>query len=112
MRVKKKIELLVRYENLSQIRKKHLKKIVKLSRDKSALVRSQVATLLVNFKNDCSESILLKLSFDEDALVRTEAYDTLAVFEDEEVLRRLENAIREEKIKWHVLMQFYHGQIL
>lgn len=87
------------YENSAKIKKGHLRKIINLSQDKNSFVRSRVAAILVNFKNSSSKSILFKLACDKNTLVRIEAYDSLAVFADQEVKSFLENAIKKEKNK-------------
>lgn len=92
-----KIKLLTKYENAQKLTKKHLKKIVKLSKDKNVLVRSIVAELLGNFENNKSKKVLLKLACDKKALVRVDAYDSLSIFQSEEVERFLRKAILKEK---------------
>lgn len=98
MNINKKIDLLISYENLPRLDKKHIKKILKLSNDKESLIRDQVAALLINFSDyDISKEILLRLARDKKWLVRTEAYDSLSVFESKRVMKFLENAIQKEK---------------
>lgn len=99
MKSEKKIDMLIELENKSKLTDKQLKEIIEMSNDPHFLVRSQVATLLVNFKNDISKEILLRLSCDENALVRVEAYDSLSVFNYDDVEICLREAIQKEKNK-------------
>lgn len=91
--------MLIKLEDKSKLTDKQLKKIIEMSNDPNPLVRSQIAALLVNFKNNISKEILLRLSCDKNALVRMEAYDSLSVFNDDVVEIRLRDALQKEKNK-------------
>ena len=97
MSVDEKVDFLMSLGETVTPTSEHLKEVVKLSSDKDAFVRCQTAVALVYFDCDIAQQTLIRLACDEDSLVRTEAYDSLALFEDEEVLRFLENAIEKEK---------------
>lgn len=99
MKDEKKMDMLIKLENQSKLTDKQLKEIIKMSNDPNFLIRSQVAALLVNFKNDISKEILLRLSCDENALVRVEAYDSLSVFSYDDVEIWLRDALQKEKNK-------------
>ncbi len=49
-----------------------------LSKDSDAFLRSEVASLLVDFTESRGENILIQLTKDRDSLVRTEACDSLS----------------------------------
>lgn len=70
--------------------------LCKMSRSRDALVRSDVASYLVNFTSKESKELLIKLAADKDALVRTEALDSLCVFYSEDIEDFLVNAIKSE----------------
>lgn len=99
MQLKEKINLLAHYESITNLKSKHLKEILYFSKDKNAFVRSRAAALLVNFTNKNAKAALLKLARDKDTLVRIEAYDSLAVFEEKEVMDFLKTSIKQEKNK-------------
>lgn len=57
-----------------------------------ALIREQVAAVLVFGEGEPGREILLKLAADSEELVRAEAYDTLSVYPDSQVAETLKQA--------------------
>lgn len=112
MNMDKKLALLIKYDELPELKMRHFIRLISLSRDRDSYVRGRVAVLLINFENNISKKILLKLACDKNSLVRTEAYDSIHIFVCKDVMHFLRNAILTEKISWPVHMQFYPGQIL
>ena len=46
MKTKEKLQLLISYEEKAELKEKHLKRLIKFSKDKDPLVRSSAASLL------------------------------------------------------------------
>jgi hypothetical protein len=92
-----KEELLRAYNRLSTVTKKEFKQLILLSRDRSPVIRFEVAEILFCVKNNASKKVLLKLACDKDELVRTEAYDSLSGFPLPEIGLFLKKAIQTEK---------------
>ena len=61
-----------------------------------ALIREQVAAVLVFGAGEPGREILLKLAADSEELVRAEAYDTLSVYPEEKVAETLKQAAVSE----------------
>lgn len=61
-----------------------------------ALIREQVAAVLVFGAGEPGREILLKLAADSEELVRAEAYDTLSVYPDSQVAEALKQAAVSE----------------
>ena len=61
-----------------------------------ALIREQVAAVLVFGAGEPGREILLKLAADSEELVRAEAYDTLSVYPEEKVAEALKQAAVSE----------------
>lgn len=61
-----------------------------------ALIREQVAAVLVFGAGEPGREILLKLAADSEELVRAEAYDTLSVYPEEKVADTLKQAAVSE----------------
>ena len=121
MTTEKKIETLSKLDDISVLTNEHFSYLCERSSDEDSTVRSMVASLLVNFVNDTSKSILLRLAEDEDSLVRTEAYDSLSVFSCIEVEYFLEKKIISEKnnlarsytiLSWTDVFLSIHSDIL
>ena len=53
---------------------------MRLSKDKSSVIRFEVATILFDVKNQASKKLLFQLAKDRDSLVRAEAYTSLSGF--------------------------------
>lgn len=97
MKTKKKLQLLISYEEKAELKEKHLGKLIKFSKDKDSLVRSSAASILINFENKAAKKALLRLAGDKKAMVRCEAYDSLSVFQRKDVERFLKKAVEEEE---------------
>ena len=97
MKTKKKLQLLISYEERAELKEKHLKKLLKFSKDKDSLVRSSAASILINFENKAAKEALLELAGDKKAMVRCEAYDSLSVFHRKDVEKFLKKAVEEEE---------------
>ena len=97
MKTKKKLQLLISYEEKAELKEKHLRQLIKFSKDKDSLVRSSAASLLINFENKAAKKALLELACDKKAMVRCEAYDSLSVFHRKDVEKFLKKAVEEEK---------------
>ena len=97
MKTKKKLQLLISYEEKAELKEKHLRKLIKFSKDKDSLVRSSAASLLINFEDKAAKKALLRLAGDKKAMVRCEAYDSLSVFQRKDVERFLKKAVEEEE---------------
>ena len=71
-----------------------------LSSDADPFVRDMIATRLVYSVNETSKRVLFQLARDTNELVRTDAYDSLAVFPDADVLCFLDEAtcIEQEEV--------------
>ena len=96
MTTREKISLLQGYDDLAVLSSEHFINLKNLSYDNDTLVRSMVASLLVDFINEESKSILQRLAQDKDELVRTEALDSSSVFPFHDVVEFLEKAILSE----------------
>jgi len=92
-----KISLIDDIEETNILSESHFQFLKSLSNDTDSFVRSQCASVLVNFKRDNSLDLLFKLSEDDDSFVRTEAYDSLGVFVEKAVEKRLFVALNAEK---------------
>lgn len=57
MKTKKKLQLLISYEEKAELKEKHLRKLIKFSKDKDSLVRSSAASILINFENKAAQLI-------------------------------------------------------
>ena len=55
MKTKEKLQLLISYEEKEELKEKHLKRLIKFSKDKDPLVRSSAASLLINFENKAAK---------------------------------------------------------
>lgn len=97
MKTKKKLQLLISYEEKAELKEKHLRKLIKFSKDKDSLVRSSAASLLINFEDKAAKKALLRLAGDKKAMVRCEAYDSLSVFHRKDVEKFLKKAVEEEE---------------
>lgn len=97
MKTKEKLQLLISYEEKEELKEKHLKRLIKFSKDKDPLVRSSAASLLINFENKAAKKALLGLACDKKAVVRCEAYDSLSVFHRKDVEKFLKKAVEEEE---------------
>ena len=97
MKTKKKLQLLISYEEKAELKEKHLRKLIKFSKDKDSLVRSSAASILINFENKAAKKALLELAGDKKAMVRCEAYDSLSVFQRKDVEKFLKKAVEEEE---------------
>ena len=97
MKTKEKLQLLISYEEKAELKEKHLKRLIKFSKDKDPLVRSSAASLLINFENKAAKKALLGLACDKKAVVRCEAYDSLSVFHRKDVEKFLKKAVEEEE---------------
>lgn len=97
MKTKEKLQLLIFYEEKEELKEKHLKRLIKFSKDKDPLVRSSAASLLINFENKAAKKALLGLAGDKKAMVRCEAYDSLSVFQRKDVEKFLKKAVEEEE---------------
>ena len=97
MKTKKKLQLLISYEEKAELKEKHLGKLIKFSKDKDSLVRSSAASILINFENKAAKKALLRLAGDKKAMVRCEAYDSLSVFQRKDVEKFLKKAVEEEE---------------
>ena len=97
MKTKKKLQLLISYEEKEELKEKHLKQLIRFSKDKDPLVRSSAASLLINFENKAAKKALLGLARDKKAMVRCEAYDSLSVFHRKDVEKFLKKAVEEEE---------------
>lgn len=97
MKTKEKLQLLISYEEKEELKEKHLKRLIKFSKDKDPLVRSSAASLLINFENKAAKKALLGLAGDKKAMVRCEAYDSLSVFHRKDVEKFLKKAVEEEE---------------
>lgn len=97
MKTKKKLQLLISYEEKAELKEKHLRKLIKFSKDKDSLVRSSAASILINFENKAAKKALLRLAGDKKAMVRCEAYDSLSVFQRKDVEKFLKKAVEEEE---------------
>lgn len=97
MKTKEKLQLLIFYEEKEELKEKHLKRLIKFSKDKDSLVRSSAASLLINFENKAAKKALLELAGDKKAMVRCEAYDSLSVFHRKDVEKFLKKAVEEEE---------------
>ncbi len=95
MTTDEKLSLLYSYDAIP-LTDEHFLVLQSLASDRSRLVKSWVAKLLVNFSDEVSKSILIKLTQDKDSLVRTEAYDSLRIFADDETEQFLKTAIGQE----------------
>ena len=84
MKTKKKLQLLISYDEKGELKEKHLRKLIKFSKDKDSLVRSSAASILIKFENKAAKKALLGLACDKKAVVRCEAYDSLSVFHRKE----------------------------
>lgn len=91
-----KINFLMTLGDVNTLTSRHLNDVVKLSSDKDEFVRSQVAVALAYFDDRIAQETLMRLACDDDSLVRTEAYDSLSIHENEEVLQFLEKSIEIE----------------
>ena len=94
MKTKEKLQLLISYEEKEELKEKHLKRLIKFSKDKDPLVRSSAASLLINFENKAAKKALLELAGDKKAMVRCEAYDSLSVFQRKDVEKFLKKSGR------------------
>jgi HEAT repeat protein len=92
-----KICFLMQLDSETELIQQKLTKIIDLSYDKDEFVRSQVAVSLVYFEDELARQTLLRLACDEASIVRTEAYDSLSVYANPEVLDFLQKVIVEEK---------------
>lgn len=91
-------ELLLRnYVRLNRITKTEFKQLMRLSKDKSSVIRFEVATILFDVKNQASKKLLFQLAKDRDSLVRAEAYTSLSGFKFADVEEFLRKAIEREK---------------
>ena len=97
MKTKKKLQLLISYDEKGELKEKHLRKLIKFSKDKDSLVRSSAASILINFENKAAKKALLGLACDKKAVVRCEAYDSLSVFHRKDVEKFLKKAVEEEE---------------
>lgn len=97
MKTKEKLQLLISYEEKEELKEKHLKRLIKFSKDKDSLVRSSAASILINFENKAAKEALLELAGDKKAMVRCEAYDSLSVFHRKDVEKFLKKAVEEEE---------------
>lgn len=97
VKTKEKLQLLIFYEEKEELKEKHLKRLIKFSKDKDSLVRSSAASLLINFENKAAKKALLELAGDKKAMVRCEAYDSLSVFHRKDVEKFLKKAVEEEE---------------
>ena len=70
---------------------------MRLSKDKSSVIRFEVATILFDVKNQASKKLLFQLAKDRDSLVRAEAYTSLSGFKFADVEEFLRKAIEREK---------------
>ena len=61
-------ELLLRnYVRLNRITKTEFKQLMRLSKDKSSVIRFEVATILFDVKNQASKKLLFQLAKDRDS---------------------------------------------
>ncbi len=97
MKTKKKLQLLISYDEKGELKEKHLRKLIKFSKDKDSLVRSSAASILIKFENKAAKKALLGLACDKKAVVRCEAYDSLSVFHRKDVEKFLKKAVEEEE---------------
>lgn len=68
MKTKKKLQLLISYDEKGELKEKHLRKLIIFSKDKDSLVRSSAASILINFENKAAKKALLGLACDKKAV--------------------------------------------
>ena len=92
-----KLDILYKYQEMDELSKEQIKQAIRLTRDKSSLVRLEAAECLFQ-EYPVTAKVLMRLTRDRDELVRVCAYETLGLYSPETVELFLKNAmIRERK---------------
>ena len=91
-----KLDILYKYQEMDELSKEQIKQAIRLTRDKSSLVRLEAAECLFQ-EYPTTARVLMRLAKDRNELVRVSAYETLGLYSSEAVEIFLKNAMNKER---------------
>ena len=97
MKMREKMRRLLRYEEKEILTDQDYRSLELFAKDSNELVRSQTAAVLVQWKEERAKRLLFILGGDRKYLVRTEAYDSLSIYDSEDVEEFLKTSILKEQ---------------
>ncbi len=97
-----KLDILYKYQEMDELSKEQIKQAIRLTRDKSSLVRLEAAQCLFQ-EYPVTVRVLMRLTKDRDELVRVCAYETLGLYSPETVELFLKNAMTGEQKKFKMI---------
>ena len=90
-----KLDILYKYQEMDELSKEQIKRVIGLTSDKSSIVRLEAAECLFQ-EYSVTTRVLMRLAKDRDELVRVSAYETLGLYTSEMVEEFLKNAMNKE----------------
>ncbi len=93
-----KLDILYKYQEMDELSKEQIKRVIEWANDKSWVVRVEAAECLFQ-EYPVTTRVLMRLAKDRKELVRVTAYETLGLYASEKVEIFLKNAMNKEHKK-------------